>query len=97
MKARLLLVPLFAAITVMFVAAAVIATPAAEAATKPCAASKLVVRAGEEPGGGAAGSVRYRVEYSRSERPSRSPQLRLARQVGVSRVKPTPWATARSR
>jgi hypothetical protein len=39
------------------------ATPAATA-SKACAASGLVVWAGEEPGGGAAGSVYYRIELT---------------------------------
>ena len=30
----------------------------------PCLASGLVVRAGEEPGGGTAGSVYYRIEFT---------------------------------
>lgn len=45
-------------------AAAVIASPAAAAATRACPASGLVVWAGEEPGGGTAGSVYYRVEFT---------------------------------
>jgi hypothetical protein len=61
MKNRLLLGPLF---TVALLLAAALATPAAGAATKPCAASGLVVWTGEEPGGGAAGSVYYRVEFT---------------------------------
>jgi hypothetical protein len=61
MKTRLLTAPLVAA---ALLAAAVIATPAATAATKACAASGLVVWAGEEPGGGAAGSVYYRIEFT---------------------------------
>src|ERR1700761_8942807 len=61
MKTRLLLAPLVA---FALLAAAVIAAPAATAATKPCTASKLVVWAGEEPGGGAAGSVYYRIEFT---------------------------------
>jgi hypothetical protein len=61
MKTRLLTAPLVAA---ALFAAAVIATPAATAATKACAASGLVVWAGEEPGGGAAGSVYYRIEFT---------------------------------
>ena len=61
MKTRLLLAPLLA---VALLAAAVIAAPAATAATKPCSASKLVVWAGEEPGGGTAGSVYYRIEFT---------------------------------
>jgi Protein of unknown function (DUF4232) len=61
MKTRLLLAPLVA---VALLAAAVIAAPAATAATKPCTASQLVVWAGEEPGGGTAGSVYYRIEFT---------------------------------
>jgi hypothetical protein len=61
MKTRLRLAPLVAA---ALLAAAVIATPAATAATKACSASKLVVWAGEEPGGGTAGSVFYRIEFT---------------------------------
>lgn len=61
MKKRLLLAPLVAA---ALLAATVIATPAASAAAKACNASKLVVWAGEEPGGGAAGSVFYRIEFT---------------------------------
>lgn len=61
MKTRLLFAPLVA---VALLAAAVIATPAATAATKACSASKLVVWAGEEPGGGTAGSVYYRVQFT---------------------------------
>jgi hypothetical protein len=46
-------------------AAAVIASPAtAAAATKACPASGLVIWAGEEPGGGTAGSVYYRIEFT---------------------------------
>jgi hypothetical protein len=61
MKTRLLLAPLVAA---ALLAAAVIATAAATAATKACSASKLVAWAGEEPGGGAAGGVYYRIEFT---------------------------------
>ena len=62
MKGRLLLAPLLAA---ALLAAAVIASPAAEAAaTKACPASGLVIWAGEEPGGGTAGSVFYRIEFT---------------------------------
>ena len=58
----MLLTPLVAA---ALLAAAVIATPAAEsAATKACPASGLVIWAGEEPGGGTAGSVYYRVQFT---------------------------------
>ncbi len=61
MKTRLLLAPVIA---VAFLAAAVIAAPTASAAAKACNASKLVVWAGEEPGGGTAGSVYYRIEFT---------------------------------
>jgi hypothetical protein len=62
MKTRLLIAPLVAA---ALLAAAVIVTPAAEsAATKACPASGLVIWAGEEPGGGTAGSVYYRVQFT---------------------------------
>jgi hypothetical protein len=61
MKKRLLLTPFVAA---ALLAAAVIATPAAGAAAKACSASNLVVWAGEEPGGGTAGSVYYRIEFT---------------------------------
>jgi hypothetical protein len=66
MKARLLLAPCLAA--ALLVAGVVFPTaggaaPAA-AATKACPASGLVVWAGEEPGGGAAGSVYYRIELT---------------------------------
>lgn len=61
MKTRLLLAPVVA---VALLAAAVIASPAATAATKACSASKLVVWAGEEPGGGTAGSVYYRIGFT---------------------------------
>ncbi|HEY2480516.1 MAG TPA: DUF4232 domain-containing protein [Solirubrobacterales bacterium] len=61
MKARLLLAPLVAA---ALLAAAVIAAPAANAAAKGCRAQATVVWVGEEPGGGAAGSVFYRIEFT---------------------------------
>jgi hypothetical protein len=61
MRKRLLFAPLVAA---ALLAAAVITTPAATAAAKACNASKLVVWAGEEPGGGTAGSVYYRIEFT---------------------------------
>lgn len=41
-----------------------LAAPGAAGAAKPCTASGLVVWAGEEPGGGAAGSVFYRIEFT---------------------------------
>ncbi|HEX4731823.1 MAG TPA: DUF4232 domain-containing protein [Solirubrobacterales bacterium] len=62
MKARVLLAPLVAA---ALLAAAVIAAPAANAAkAKPCSSAGLVIWAGEEPGGGAAGSIGYRIEFT---------------------------------
>jgi hypothetical protein len=64
MKARLLLAPcLAAALLLATVTSPAPAAPAA-AATKACSASGLVVWAGEEPGGGAAGSVYYRIELT---------------------------------
>jgi hypothetical protein len=64
MKARFLLAPCLAAALLM--AAVTSTAPAAPVAvaTKACAASGLVVWAGEEPGGGAAGSVYYRIELT---------------------------------
>ncbi|HTT94156.1 MAG TPA: DUF4232 domain-containing protein [Solirubrobacterales bacterium] len=61
MRNRLTLAPLVAA---ALLATALPATPAAGAATRPCSAAGLVVWAGEEPGGGAAGSVYYRIEFT---------------------------------
>jgi Protein of unknown function (DUF4232) len=61
MRRPLLLAPLLAG---ALLAAAVIAAPADAAATKACAASTTVIWAGEEPGGGAAGSVYYRIELT---------------------------------
>lgn len=64
MKARLLLAPCLAA--ALLLAAVTSSAPAAPAATatKACPASGLVVWAGEEPGGGTAGSVYYRIELT---------------------------------
>jgi hypothetical protein len=65
MKARLLLAM---AVAVALIASAVISSSAPAAlpatATKACPASGLVIWAGEEPGGGAAGSVYYRIEFT---------------------------------
>ncbi|HEX3737055.1 MAG TPA: DUF4232 domain-containing protein [Solirubrobacterales bacterium] len=62
MRLRLLLAPLVA---VALLAAVAIASPAADAATtKGCPASSLVVSVAEEPGGGAAGSIYYRIELT---------------------------------
>jgi Protein of unknown function (DUF4232) len=65
MRARLLLAPLAA---VALVASAVISSSAPAAppatATKACSSSGLVIWAGEEPGGGTAGSVYYRIEFT---------------------------------
>lgn len=68
MRARLLLLP--SAIAAALLAAAIFSTsvhaaaPTPAPATRTCAASSLVVWAGEEPGGGAAGSVYYRIEFT---------------------------------
>jgi hypothetical protein len=65
MKARFLLAPCLAAALLL---AAVTSSSSVAAptptATKACPASGLVVWAGEEPGGGAAGSVYYRIELT---------------------------------
>ncbi len=53
-----------AALTVAAVIAAPTAGAAGAQAAKPCQASHLVIWAGEEPGGGAAGSIYYRVEFT---------------------------------
>lgn len=64
MKARLLLAPCLAAALLL----AAVTSPSSAAptptATKACTASDLVVWAGPEPGGGAAGSAYYRVELT---------------------------------
>lgn len=64
MKARLLLAPCLAA--ALLLAAVTSASTAAPTptATKACAAAGLVVWVGEEPGGGAAGSVFYRIQLT---------------------------------
>jgi hypothetical protein len=62
MKSRLFL-PVMAAVALL--AAVVLAAPTAgAAASKACSPSGLVIWAGEEPGGGAAGSVYYRIEFT---------------------------------
>jgi Protein of unknown function (DUF4232) len=62
MKSRLFL---SATAAVALLVGIVIAAPAAgAAAAKPCSSTGLVVWAGEEPGGGAAGSVPYRIEFT---------------------------------
>ena len=61
MMRRLLIAPLLAAALLV---AAVLAAPVAEAATPACSASGLVIWAGEEAGGGTAGSVFYRIEMT---------------------------------
>jgi hypothetical protein len=62
-----LLAPLAAAALIAAAAFASISSAApapAPATAKPCAAATTVVWAGEEPGGGAAGSVYYRIELT---------------------------------
>lgn len=62
MKSRLFLSAFVAA---ALLAAVVIAVPTAgAAATKACSSSGLVIWAGEEPGGDAAGSIAYRIEFT---------------------------------
>jgi hypothetical protein len=65
MRARLLLAPLVA-VALIAVAVTSASAPAAPpaTATRTCPASGLVIWAGEEPGGGAAGSVYYRIEFT---------------------------------
>jgi hypothetical protein len=61
MKARLLIAPLLACALL----AALLVAPASNAASAgPCSSSGLVIWAGEEAGGGTAGSVYYRVELT---------------------------------
>lgn len=64
MKARLLLAPCLAAALLLAAVTCTSSAAPAAAATKACPASGLVVWAGEEPGGGAAGSVYYRIELT---------------------------------
>ena len=55
----------FAALLATALAAVVVVAPAANAASaQPCSSSGLVIWAGEEAGGGTAGSVYYRVELT---------------------------------
>jgi hypothetical protein len=63
MKRRALFLPVLAALAI---AAVVIAPAASEArgGPAPCASKSTVIWAGEEPGGGAAGSVYYRIEFT---------------------------------
>jgi hypothetical protein len=65
MKARLLIAPCLAAALLLtaLLSASSSAAPT-PTATGACSASGLVVWAGEEPGGGAAGSVYYRIELT---------------------------------
>jgi hypothetical protein len=60
MRHRLLTAPLLAAALLV----AVVAAPAAGAAMPACSSSGLVIWAGEEAGGGTAGSVYYRIEMT---------------------------------
>lgn len=64
MKTRLLLAPCLAAALLLAALAPTAPAAPAGAATKACSASGLVVWAGEEPGGGTAGSVYYRIEFT---------------------------------
>jgi hypothetical protein len=64
MKARFLLAPCLAAALLLAAVTSTSSAAPAAAATKACPASGLVVWAGEEPGGGAAGSVYYRIELT---------------------------------
>ncbi len=66
MKIRTLLAPLVAAALLAVAALASTSSAAGPApvTAKPCTASTTVVWAGPEPGGGAAGSVYYRIEFT---------------------------------
>jgi hypothetical protein len=64
MKARFLLAPCLAAALLLAAVTSTSSAAPAAAATKACSASGLVVWAGEEPGGGTAGSVFYRIELT---------------------------------
>lgn len=65
MKARTLLAPLAAALLLAAALASTsVAAAPAPATAKPCAAATTVVWAGEEPGGGTAGSVFYRIDFT---------------------------------
>jgi hypothetical protein len=61
MRLRLLAVPL---VVGGLLAAAIVVSPAADAATKACSASSTVIWVGEEPGGATAGSVYFRIEFT---------------------------------
>jgi Protein of unknown function (DUF4232) len=63
MKSRLFL-SLTVAVALLAVVPIAAPTAGAAAAAKPCPVSGLVIWAGEEPGGGAAGSVFYRIEFA---------------------------------
>jgi hypothetical protein len=66
MKIRALHTPFLAAIPLAVAAILLLAGPGSSAAAsaKPCSSSGLVIWAGEEPGGGAAGSFSYRIEFT---------------------------------
>jgi hypothetical protein len=64
MKARFLLAPCLAAALLLAAMTSSSTAAPTPTATKACSASGLVVWAGEEPGGGAAGSVYYRIELT---------------------------------
>jgi hypothetical protein len=62
MKSRLFLS--FAVAIALLISVVIAAPTAGAAASKACSSSGLVIWAGEEPGGGAAGSVYYRIEFT---------------------------------
>jgi hypothetical protein len=64
MRARLLIAPCLAVALLLAAVTSSASAAPAPTATKACAASGLVVWAGVEPGGGAAGSVFYRIELT---------------------------------
>ena len=61
MNRRFFVPPSLLAVAVL---AVLVLVPASAAAAKPCSSSGLVIWAGEEPGGGAAGSVYYRIDFT---------------------------------
>jgi hypothetical protein len=64
MKRRLLFLPVLAALAASAVVLLAPAASEARGGPAPCAGKDLVIWAGEEPGGGAAGSVYYRIEFT---------------------------------
>jgi hypothetical protein len=64
MKRRLLCLPVLAALALCAVVLLAPAASEARGGPAPCASKDTVIWVGEEPGGGAAGSVYYRIEFT---------------------------------